>query len=298
MKLGLGSFNEKVIKLRIEDLIPDANQPRKTFESEAIKELAQSLAETGQISPIVVKPGNNKKYMIIVGERRWRAAKEAGLKYVDCIVKRNTNNQKIVEMQLAENYQRKDLSPLEHGGAIYSFMQKYPISQSELSKRTGIPQRTISARLALYSLPSSMHAKIEAGEIGPYQALEISKLPAEKQEYIAREIAAHRLRGRKLEELVKQLKKNPEMQLMTTTQGQRMKSKFLKPYKIKVFSTIKSIKVNVVQVFDLTTASGHNYQLNYQCACGMKCAILAQVKCNNCSGVSGWYVVGSPPMNQ
>ena len=77
-------------------------------------------------------------------------------------------------MQFAENYQRQDIPPLEQARSFKDYLSRYKVSQSELSRRTGIPQRTISDRLALLSLPASVHAKIEAGEIGPYEALKIA----------------------------------------------------------------------------------------------------------------------------
>jgi ParB family chromosome partitioning protein len=291
MKITLGSSNEQVIKLSVDDLIPDMNQPRKAFEAEGLKELAQSLTETGQISPIIVKPRSDKKYIIIVGERRWRAAKDAGLRHIDCIVRKDVGDQKIVEIQLAENYQRSDIGPLDQGRALYNYLQKYPMSQSELSKRTGIPQRTISARLALYSLPVSMHAKVEAGEIGPYQAIEISKLPSEKQEYIAMEITAHRLCGRKLEEALKQLKKGPELPLVAFTQTAEPKRRFTKTYNVKVSSAVERTKVESVYLYDPRTAEEFGYVVSYVCDCGMKAAVFVMIRCKNCNKGLGCYAM-------
>ncbi len=162
----------KLSRLPVNDIVPDPNQPRKKFMAETLTDLSHSLAETGQVSPIVIRPGPPGKYLIVAGERRWRAAKEAGISHIECIVHQDIDNQKAVEIQLAENYQREDLTPLEQARAFKAYLDNYKVSQSELSRRTGIPQRTISARIALLSLPASMHAKIEAGEIGPHQALQ------------------------------------------------------------------------------------------------------------------------------
>ena len=110
----------------------------------------------------------------MVGERRLEAAKIAGLKQIGCIVRDDIDGRQAREMQFIENHQRNDVPPLEQAKAYRNHMQNYNISQSELSKRTGIPQRTISDRLALLTLPTSVHARIESGEIGPYEAAKIS----------------------------------------------------------------------------------------------------------------------------
>jgi ParB/RepB/Spo0J family partition protein len=165
----------KLSRLVVNDIIPDPNQPRKRFTTETLADLGRSLGETGQVSPIIVRPSPGGKYLIVAGERRWRAAKKAGISHIECIVRHDIDDQKALEIQLAENYQREDLTPLEQARAFKAYIDKYKVSQSELSRRTGIPQRTISARLALLSLPASMHAKIESGEIGPHQALQLAK---------------------------------------------------------------------------------------------------------------------------
>jgi len=191
------------VALRIADIVPDPDQPRKTLAPDGLSSLAHSLLETGQISPIVVRPGPEGKYTIVVGERRWRAAKEAGLSHVECIIRHDVDGQKAREMQLAENSQREDIPPLEQARSWEDYLERYKVSQSELSRRTGIPQRTISDRLALLSLPASVHARIESGEIGPYEAIKISALPADQQEAAAEAVSTGRIGGRMLERLAK-----------------------------------------------------------------------------------------------
>ena len=141
--------------------------------------------------------------MIVVGERRWRAARDAGISHVECIVRHDLDEQKAREMQFAENYQREDVPPLEQARSWKAYLDKYKVSQRELSRRTGIPQRTISDRLALLSLPMSVHAQIEAGEIGPGEAVKIAALPADQQEAVAEAVSSGRIGGRILEKLAK-----------------------------------------------------------------------------------------------
>lgn len=196
-------------RLPVNDIVPDPNQPRKTLSREGLNELTQSLLGSGQISPVVVRSTSGGKYVIVVGERRWRAAKEAGLSHVDCIIRHDVDDQKARELQLAENYQREDVPPLEQARALKGYLDKYGVSQSESARRTGIPQRTISARLALLSLPPSMHARIGAGEIGPYEALRIAELPAHQQEAMASLVSAGKIGGRMLEKLLLRIRSDP-----------------------------------------------------------------------------------------
>jgi ParB/RepB/Spo0J family partition protein len=196
--------------IHIDEIVPDPDQPRKTFSPDELSNLAHSLAQTGQISPIVVRLGAEGKHMIVVGERRWRAAREAGLSHVECVIRHDLDGQKAREMQLAENYQREDISPLEQARGWGNYLEKYEMSQSEFSRRTGIPQRTISDRLALLSLPASVHTRIEAGEIGPYEAIKIATLSANRQEAVAEAVASGRIGGRALEKLARLVRAAPE----------------------------------------------------------------------------------------
>jgi ParB family chromosome partitioning protein len=196
-------FNRGTVVLPVEEIVPDPDQPRKTFPAHELRNLAKSLCETGQISPIVVRPGPEGKYMIVVGERRWRAARDAGISHVECIVRHDLDEGRTHEMQFAENYQCEDIPPLEQARNWKAYLEKYRVSQSELSRRTGIPQRSISNRLALLSLPASLQARIEGAEIGPYEAVKIAALPADQQEAVAQAVASGRIGRRILEKLAK-----------------------------------------------------------------------------------------------
>ena len=94
----------QVVPLPIGDIVPDRDQPRKSFATEELDSLARSIAQTGQLSPVLVRPGIGGRYRIVVGERRWRAAKQAKMSHVDCIVRYDVDEQKAREMQFAENY--------------------------------------------------------------------------------------------------------------------------------------------------------------------------------------------------
>lgn len=204
------SRNNGMVQLSIDSIILDPEQPRKTIIEESIQELGRGLRTMGQIHPITVRPIAAGKYMVVVGERRYRAAQEAGLKYIDCIIRNDIDDQKAKEMQLAENNQREDVSPLDQAWAIKNYLDKYKVSQRELSRRTGLLQRTISDRLALLSLPLSVHAQIQDGSIGPYEAVKISKFPTEKQTDVADAISSGRIGGVKLDRLLDLAGKYPD----------------------------------------------------------------------------------------
>jgi ParB family chromosome partitioning protein len=197
-------------QLPVDDIMPDPNQPRKTFSVEKLNELAQSFQGSGQISPVVVRPTSEDKFMIVTGERRWRASKEAGISYINCIV-RILDDQKARELQFAENYIREDIPPLDQATAFQDYLDKYKVSQREMARRTGIPQRTISARIALLSLPMSMRALLEADHIGPHEALIISKLPPAHQQLIETLVASGKLGGQALKSLCIVSKANPNV---------------------------------------------------------------------------------------
>ncbi|MGD0856172.1 MAG: ParB/RepB/Spo0J family partition protein [Dehalococcoidia bacterium] len=201
---------QKLSRLPVDDIVPDPNQPRKTFTTEGLKSLAESFAGSGPTSPIVVRPTSDGKYMVVVGERRLRAARDANLSHIDCIIRHDLDDQRTLELQLAENSQREDVPPLEQARALKSYLDRHKLSQRELERRTGIPQRTISARLALLELPVSMHAKIECGEIGPHEAILICELPPDHQGLVTTLVASGKLGGRALERLCALSKANPQ----------------------------------------------------------------------------------------
>lgn len=168
-------LEKQYLSIPLNDLIPDPNQPRKTFKADTLAEMSAGLKKTGQIVPIIVRPAEEGKYLIVVGERRFRAARAINMHDIQCIVRHNIDDQAAKDMQFAENYQREDLSPLEQAQAYKAYIDEYGVSQRELSRRTGIPQRTISDRIALLRLPVSVRAQLEAGEIGPHDALRKSQ---------------------------------------------------------------------------------------------------------------------------
>jgi ParB family transcriptional regulator, chromosome partitioning protein len=152
-----------VQQLPIKECRPNPYQPRKTFDTDSIEELKESILEFGIIQPIIVRK-SIKGYEIVVGERRFRAAKEAGLTEIPAIVKELTD-EKMMELALLENLQREDLTPIEEGQAYANLMKELNITQEELSKRLGKSRSHIANMVRLLGLPDQIIAYINNGEL-------------------------------------------------------------------------------------------------------------------------------------
>ena len=139
-------------KIPIEYLEPNRNQPRKTFDEDSINELAQSIKEKGILLPILVRPLEEKKYQIIAGERRWRAAQKANLHEVPVVIKDLEENE-VLEIALIENIQREDLTAIEEASGLNKLLVEHNYTQKDLSKIIGKSRSNIANTLRLLSLP-------------------------------------------------------------------------------------------------------------------------------------------------
>lgn len=174
-------------EISITKIIPNINQPRKNFDGVALGELANSIRIHGVISPIIVVPNGDGKYMIIAGERRWRASKKAGLLSIPAIVRQYTPQQ-IKEISLIENLQREDLNPIETAVAIRQLMDEYRYTQEQIAERIGKSRPAIANTLRLLSLSKPVmdlvaekklspgHARCLVVVTDPVDQLELAKL--------------------------------------------------------------------------------------------------------------------------
>lgn len=152
-------------ELPLKDLVPNPYQPRKTFEPEKMKELENSVRQSGIIQPLIVRK-SGKKYEIVAGERRWRAAKAVGLKKVPVVI-RKYDDATMKEIALVENLQRSDLDPLEEARGIKAFMDDLSISQTEAAKRLGKSRTAVSNALRLLNLPDEVQGYLASGKLSP-----------------------------------------------------------------------------------------------------------------------------------
>jgi ParB family chromosome partitioning protein len=203
--------NRKYFSCPIEEIKPNANQPRKIFSPEKLEELAASIREKGIIQPLVVrKTGSN--YELIAGERRWRAAQKAGLRDVPVVIQ-DVSDDIALEMALIENIQREDLNSIEEAEAYRSLMEKFSLSQDEMAKRVGKDRSTVANSLRLLKLPEELQRDIVEERLSMGHARALLSLDSPDQMKKAREeILKARLSVRSTEGLVKKLKSGTPLQ--------------------------------------------------------------------------------------
>ena len=192
---------ETVVELKIVDVEPMKDQPRKVFDEEKLEELANSIKENGDIQPILVVK-NDDGYAIVAGERRWRAAKKAGLKKIPAIIK-NYDESKKKQVALIENIQREDLNIVEVAHAIKELMEIENCSQSEVAKVTGKNISTISNIVRLLKLPDEILQYVLDGKLVEGQARALLALDSKKRQLeIANKAIEKKLTVRDVEKLV------------------------------------------------------------------------------------------------
>lgn len=192
-------------ELPIDYLEVNPNQPRKTFDQTALAELAESIKIHGVIQPIVVNKINDKKYMIIAGERRYRASKLIGLKSVPCVVKQYSERQ-VKEVSLIENLQREDLNPIEAARAIRQLMEEYNFTQDVVADRIGKSRPTVTNILRLLNLTPEVIKMIETGVLSAGHARPmITILDRNLQVKVAQTVVDKKLSVRECEKLVREV---------------------------------------------------------------------------------------------
>lgn len=198
--------------VRISDVEPNKAQPRNTFDENALSELADSIASKGILQPLIVRPINGERYQIIAGERRWRASRMAGLTEVPVVVK-DIDDSEAMEIALIENLQRKDLSPIEEAKGYKSLMDKYDLTQEEISKVVSKSRSSVANALRILNLPNEVLQLLEDEEItmGHAKAL-LSLKSASDIKALADKIVAEGLSVRQAEQLVQNMlnKKPPK----------------------------------------------------------------------------------------
>lgn len=158
------SDNEGAVKVNINDIEPNRDQPRKDFDETALSELAESIAQHGLIQPIVVRPDFNGRYSIIAGERRWRACRMAGLDEVPVVIK-EADEQTLMEIALVENLQREDLNAVEEALGYRSLIDTYGLTQEEVAKKMGKSRSAVTNALRLLSLNDNELEALRRGTI-------------------------------------------------------------------------------------------------------------------------------------
>ena len=197
----------RIETLPLREIEPDPGQPRKTFDDETLAELSASIAEHGLLQPIAVRPKPPGGYLIVAGERRWRASRMAGLTEVPVIVKDVTDEQ-AMELALVENLQREDLDPVEEAAGIRELMTRCDLTQEQAARKLGKSRSALANSLRLLSLPETVLELLKSGFITIGHAKVVLGLPTpELQEEAAQMIADNQLNVRQAEALCKKLAK-------------------------------------------------------------------------------------------
>jgi len=202
------SATATVREISLADIVPNPRQPRSAVLPETLSELADSIREHGVIQPIIVTrtlPAGGGSYQIIAGERRWRAARLAGLSTVPVIVKEATPEQ-LLELALVENIQREDLSPLEEGEAFRALIDDFGLNQGEVAEKVGKSRVAVANTLRLLRLPDPVKALLTEGALSEGHARALLALPEDDLIVKAAEqVVARELTVRQTEDLVRRL---------------------------------------------------------------------------------------------
>lgn len=238
MKKGLGKglntlfsedINEEIldngiIEVKISQVEPNKNQPRKNFDKEKLAALADSIKEHGMIQPIIVTKTATNRYTIVAGERRWRASKLAGIEKIPVVVK-EYSDQTVTEVALIENLQREDLNPIEEALGYKELCEEYKLTQDQISKKVGKSRSAVANAMRLLSLEEEFQKLLISGEISEGHARAALSLEAfALREFLINQIVKNELNVRQAELLAKQLQKEPK----------KRKEKFSDVYRIEL----------------------------------------------------------------
>ena len=245
-----------IVEIPIEDIYPNANQPRTHFDEKALQELAESIKVLGIIQPITVRK-DGAKFEIISGERRYRASKMAGLKEIPAYV-RLVNDQELLEMALVENIQREDLDAIEVALTYQRLLEEIGLTQEALSQRVGKERSTITNSIRLLKLNPDVQQAIRNGDISAGHGRAILSLEnPEDQQALFKQIVNNRLSVRQAEEAAKHFKSPKEISISkepkTLPNNLRRAEKTLADalaLKVEIKSSAKGDKGKIVLNFD------------------------------------------------
>lgn len=205
-------MEKKILQVPVEDIIPNRFQPRLSFDDTSLNDLALSIKQHGIIQPLVLRRKNDK-YEIIAGERRFKAAKLAGLASVPAVIS-NLDDNASAEVAIVENIQRKDLTAIEEAKSFQALLDKGYMTQDELARKMGLSQSAISNKLRLLTLDESVQEAILSEKISERHARTLLKVPShEKQKELLNKIINERLTVKQLEDEIKNMELTPNNEI-------------------------------------------------------------------------------------
>ena len=209
-------MEKTILQVPIEDIIPNRFQPRLSFDDTSLNDLALSIKQHGIIQPLVLRRKNDK-YEIIAGERRFKAAKLAGLASVPAVIS-NLDDNASAEVAIVENIQRKDLTAIEEAKSFQALLDKGYMTQDELARKMGLSQSAISNKLRLLTLDESVQEAILSEKISERHARTLLKVPShEKQKELLNKIINERLTVKQLEDEIKNMELTPNNEINVTS---------------------------------------------------------------------------------
>ncbi len=205
---NLAEGSEGAVAVKLSEIEPNRDQPRKEFDSEALSELADSIAQHGVLQPLLLRPMMDGGYRIVAGERRWRAARMAGLSEVPAVIREMTDAEEML-FALIENLQREDLSPLEEARGYQTLIDAQGFTQEEVSKTVGKSRPAVTNSLRLLNLPEDVQQMLERGEITAGHARTLLSFKTPEAMRLGAEKAKEGVSVRELESLSKKLQEEP-----------------------------------------------------------------------------------------
>lgn len=193
------------IALKTSEIEPNREQPRKDFDEKALSELADSISQHGVLQPLLVRPLMGGGYQIVAGERRWRAARMAGVTEVPAVIRELTDSE-VMELALIENLQREDLNPLEEARGYQALMEQYGLTQEEVSRTVGKSRPAVANAMRLLNLPEEVLQMVEAGTLSAGHARTLLSFKRQEDMLEAAKLAVEKeLSVRELERLAKRV---------------------------------------------------------------------------------------------
>ncbi len=205
-----------IVEIRLDEIRSNPYQPRKTFDEDSLRELAESIKEHGVVQPIIVKK-SIKGYELVAGERRTKASKLAGKTTIPAII-RDFNDEEMMEIALIENIQRENLNPIEEALAYENIIKATGMTQEKIAQKFGKSRSYVTNMLGLLNLPKETKELVEKGEISASHARVLSKMEDEKKiNEIAKKVVNDKINVREIEELVKQVNLAPTKKIVPNT---------------------------------------------------------------------------------
>jgi ParB family chromosome partitioning protein len=196
---GTSEGDTQLLEVSVTDIEPNPYQPRRDFDEEALADLEASIREKGVLQPVVLNRMAPDAYHLIAGERRWRAARRAGLDTVPAIVHEIDSAQELMELALIENIQRENLSPIEEAEAYQALMSQHLLTQEEIAQRVGKERSTVANTVRLLKLPKNLQVSLRSGELQMGHARALIGLDEEIAQHLGRRVIDEGMTVRDLE---------------------------------------------------------------------------------------------------